>query len=168
MRAVRAGGMATLTLLLLGAWSGAAIAAAETDPMASACFTFREPSTEPLIGDVEVGYHEATDPRASGRTISVTDMSMLATERGGLATGATRMGLVNDGGAWTGTSQGVHFITADGGATTLTILMGKGGYEGLTLVMVEYADDDVQTRRGAIIPSDQMPSLPGPLELPSK
>ena len=46
--------------------------------------------------------------------------------------------------------------------------MGEGGYEGLTLVMIEYADDDAQTRRGVIFPSDQMPPMPDPAELPAE
>lgn len=36
------------------------------------------------------------------------------------------------------------------------------------LVLVEYADDDAQTRRGSIIPSDQLPPLPQPKELPTE
>ena len=59
-------------------------------------------------------------------------------------------------------------MTDDGGATTVAVLSGGGGYEGLTLVLVEYADDDAQTRRGSIIPSEQLPPLPQPGELPTE
>lgn len=119
-----------------------------------------------LRGHLGVGYMEATDPRASGVLTSVANVNQLLVGRGGLAAGVARLRLVNDGGAWSGTRQGFHMVTDRGGATTMAVLTGEGGYEGLTLVMVEYADDNAQTRRGVIIPSDQMPPIPDPVELP--
>jgi hypothetical protein len=151
--------------------------------MAAAYFTFAEPVTEPAAedavaepsgfvaevrGDVEVGRLEATDPRASGQLTTVTNVNQLEVAGGGVAIGNARLRLVNDGGTWTGTTQGIHFVTDDGGATVVTILSGEDGYEGLTLIMFEYVDDDAQTRRGLIIPSDQLPPLPQPAELPAE
>ena len=181
MRAARAiTGLAAI-LALTAAGSAVVIAEKAVDPMGPAYFTFSEPDMEPSMGDeevvsteftaefrgdVEAGYLEAADPRASGRVSFVTNGNQLEVEGGGVAVGAARMRLANDGDAWSGTSHGVHFVAEGGGGTEMAILTGEGGYEGLTLVMVQYADDDVRTRRGVIIPSDQMPPMPDVVELP--
>ena len=182
MRATRAALAAVLSLVLLG-MVGVAIGAEETpDPMAPAFFTFGEPvplSPEEeaedeysdefaaeVRGEIEVDRMEATDPRATGVLTSVNNWNRLLVGRGGLAAGTTRLRLANDGGAWSGTGQGFHMVSDRGGATYMAVLTGEGGYEGLTLAMVEYADDDAQTRRGVIFPSDQLPPIPDLEELP--
>lgn len=174
---------AALALALAGAGTGGVGAEEMPDPLAAAYFTFDEPVTEPrtedaivhadefeaqMRGDVEVARLDATDPRASGRLTTVSNVNQLEVTGGGVAIGNARLQLVNDGGTWTGTSQGIHFVTDDGGATTVAVLTGEDGYERLTLVLYEYADDDAQTRRGLIIPSDQLPPMPQPGELPTE
>ena len=171
-------------LTLLGGLS-VAVAAQDTeaDPMAPAFFTFDQPVMERVMdredayeedanadelpqevrGQVAVGSIEATDPRASGRVTSVTNMNMTEVEGGGVATVATMMRLVNDGGAWSGTALALHMAADDGGVTSMTVLTGEGGYDGLTLIMGEYYDDNAQTRRGVIVPSDQIPPMPDPI-----
>jgi hypothetical protein len=179
---MRAALAVAISLLLVGAVSGTIGAEEAGDPRAPAFFTFDEPvalspeeDTEDeysdefaaeMRGEIEVGHMEATDSRASGVLTSVNNWNQLMVGRGGLAAGATRHRLVNEGGAWSGTGHGFHMITERGGATTMAILTGEGGYEGLTLVMIEYADDDTHTRRGVIVPSDQMPPMPDPAEMP--
>jgi hypothetical protein len=182
MRETRAALTAVLSLVLLGAVSITVGAEEMPDPMAPAFFTFDEPvalSPEEeaedghsdefaaeMRGEVGVDHMEATDLRASGILTSVTNWNQVLVGRGGLAAGTTRLRLSNDGGTWSGTGQGFHMITERGGATYMAVLIGEGGYEGLTLAMVEYADDDTQTRRGVIFPSDQMPPVPDLEELP--
>ncbi len=187
MRRLRVSLAGVVILTLLGGLSVAVAAqATEADPMAPAFFTFDQPVMERVMvgeypyeedadelpqavrGEVAEGYIEATDPRASGRVTSVTNMNMLEVEGGGVATAATLMRLVNDGGAWSGTTLGLHMVAEDGGASSMTVLTGEGGYEGLTLVMSEYYDDNAQTRRGFIVPSDQMPPMPDPIEAPAE
>jgi hypothetical protein len=124
------------------------------------------PARSRARGLVETGTIEATDPRASGRVISIANANQLEVDGGGLAIGAARMRLVNDGGAWAGTSQGLHIVADGGGAMEIAILTGEGGYERLTLIMVQYADDDAQTRRGVTIPSDRLPPVPEAIDLP--
>lgn len=170
-------------LALTAAWGAVVVAEDAVDPMAPAYFTFAEPVTEPAMGDeepvstkfagevrgdVEDGYLRATDPRASGRMVSNTNLNMLEVVGGGLAAGAASVRLVNEGGAWSGTSRALHFVVEDGGGVVMTTLTGEGGYEGLTLLMVQYADDEAQTRRGVIIPSDQVPPMPDVIELPDE
>jgi hypothetical protein len=59
-------------------------------------------------------------------------------------------------------------VAEDGGATVMVTLTGQDGYDGLSLVMVQYYDDAVQTRRGFIIPSDRQPPVPDAVELPAE
>ena len=185
MRTLRVSLAGVVILTLLGGLS-VAVAAQDTeaDPMAPAFFTFDQPVMERVMvgeyayeedanadelpqkvrSEVAVGYIEATDPRASGRVTSVTNMNMLEVEGGGVATVATMMRLVNDGGAWSGTALALHMAAEDAGITSMTVLTGEGGYEGLTLIMSQYYDDNARTRRGVIVPSDQMPPMPDPIE----
>ena len=175
--------LATVVMMMtLAGWGGVASAEEAADPMAPAFFTFDEPvSLSPeeeaedeysdefaaeVRGEIEIGHMEATDPRATGVLTSVNNWNRLLVGRGGLAAGTTRLRLANDGGAWSGTGQGFHMVSDRGGATYMAVLTGEGGYEGLTLAMVEYADDDAQTRRGVIFPSDQLPPIPDLEELP--
>ena len=185
MRTLRVSLAGVVILTLLGGLS-VAVAAQDTeaDPMAPAFFTFDQPVMERVMdgeyaydadelpqairGEVAEGYIEATDPRASGRVTSVANMNMLAVEGGGVANVAAMKRLVNDGGAWSGTSLGLFMSAEDGAVTSMTVLTGEGGYEGLTLIMSEYYDDNAQTQRGVIVPSDQMPPVPDPIELPAE
>jgi len=178
MRAMRMFTAAVASLVLVAACSGVVAAEDEADPTAPAYFTFDEPVVEPSMDDeaqdsegftrevrgaTEVSHIEATDPRASGRMTTLGNMNMLEfDDGGGLATWAGQVRLVNEGGAWSGSTEGRMFVVEGGGATSVATLSGEDGYEGLTLVMVEYYDDDTTTRRGVIIPSDQMPPMPEP------
>jgi hypothetical protein len=184
MRVLRAAMSGVLSLVLLAGSASGVVAQNEApDLMAPAYFTFSEPVWEPSMieeeespgewaaewrGLVETGTIEATDPRASGRVISIANANQLEVDGGGLAIGAARMRLVNDGGAWAGTSQGLHIVAEGGGAMEIAILTGEGGYERLTLIMVQYADDDAQTRRGVILPSDRLPPVPEAIDLPTE
>jgi hypothetical protein len=44
------------------------------------------------------------------------------------------------------------------------VLTGEGGYEGLTLIMGQSANDDTMTNWSIILPSDLMPPVPEPIE----
>ena len=145
MRAAKAVMGSLVSIALLGVWSTAVAQESEPDLMAPAYFTFDEPVMEPVEAEedeysdvftrevreyVEVGNLVATDPRASGRVTSVVNLNMLEMERAGLAAAAASLWLVNDAGAWSGKSHGLHFVAEDGGAMELTVLNGEGGNEG--------------------------------------
>jgi len=49
-------------------------------------------------------------------------------------------------------------------ATESTVLTAEGGYEGLTLIMLQYWDDDSQMHWGVIVPTDRMPPVPDLIE----
>jgi hypothetical protein len=169
----------TVILALLGGFSGAVVAQGDTDPMAPAHFTFTlEPTAEPegiggdsdsfeveVRGIEEVELVAASDSRASGVLTTIGNVNALEVDGGGFVTAATSVRLANDGGAWSGTGRAVHAVAEDGGfATVMNVLTGEGGYEGLTLIMSQYYDDDAQTRHGIIVPNDKMPPMPDPIE----
>ena len=183
MRALRTSGMVVVMLALLACAAVGVAVQDEADPMAPVYFTFAlESVTEPDDGDedgasdefggqqrfVQVDRVAATDARASGLLTSVVHLELLEVGGGGLVAGAERVQLLNDGGTWTGTAQVFQAWAEDGGATVMTTLNGLDGYEGLSLVMVQYYDDVVQTGRGFIIPSHRLPPVPDAIELPAE
>ncbi|MGD8485940.1 MAG: hypothetical protein PVG27_02100 [Chloroflexota bacterium] len=183
MRVLQTGAIGTIILVLIGAWAGVVAAQDVADPMAPAYFTFTlESVTEPGPGDeggtggefggeqrfVQVDRVRATDPRASGLLTSAVHLELLEAGGVGLVSGAERVRLANDGGTWSGTAQVFQAVAEDGGATVMVTLTGQDGYDGLSLVMVQYYDDAVQTRRGFIIPSDRQPPVPDAVELPAE
>jgi hypothetical protein len=160
------------------------------DPMAPAVFTVTlEPKGEPTWGTerdsedgrtteergtVEVHAVEAADARASGVLTSVRNRNQMEVAGGGLQTYAFRMGLTNDGGEWSGTDHGVMAFAegAFGAAGGVTVLTGEAGYEGLTLILdIPWSmpgEADTSTAWGIIVPSDQMPPMPDPIEPPAE
>ena len=46
----------------------------------------------------------------------------------------------------------------------MNVLTGEVGYEGLTLIMSQYYDDDAQTHHGIIVSNDRLPPVPDPIE----
>ena len=170
-------GVAILTLL--GGLSAAVVAQVEADLMAPAVFTFTLETapestdnegeggwTREVRGYEEVDVVEADDQRASGLLTTITNIDTVEVDDGGFMTAATSVRLVNDGGAWSGTGRGVIAFVEEGDfATVMNVLMGEGGYEGLTLIMSQYYDDDAQTRHGIIVPNDRLPPVPDPIEL---
>jgi hypothetical protein len=104
---------------------------------------------------VDIGF-EATDPRASG-LFTITDATRHIDHGGeGFDVVAQSVRLVNDGGTWTGTAEGVG-ASEPGGATTLWRLDGAGDYEGLSLFLVSNLADETW---GVIVPSDVVPVPP--------
>lgn len=159
-----------------------------TGLMAPAAFTFTlKPKGEPTWGTEresedgrtmeergirELHDMEAADPRASGVLTSVRNQNQLEIAGGGIQTQAFRMRLVNDGGEWAGTDHGLLAFTEGvfGAAGGVTVLTGDGGYEGLTLVLsIPWnlpGEAESSTAWGVIVPSDQMPPMPDPIEPP--
>jgi hypothetical protein len=174
MRTLRACLTGILTLALVGAWSGAVAAQDDVDPMAPAYFTYTlEPvGVFPVEGDEnvvrdhrEMDAVEATDPRASGLLTTIGNWNEVAHEGSGFSTAATSVRLANDGGAWSGTGRGtIAYLDGHGLMTGLSMLTGEDGYEGLTLMMNQYWDLDTTTFWGVILPSDQVPPMPDPVE----
>jgi len=173
MRSMRVPLVGMVILGLLTSLSVSVAAQDETaDLMAPAYFTFTlEPSGEPQgLGGNGGDFEEmevviASDLRASGVLTTTGNLNYVETDGGGLGTAGAGVQLVNDGGAWSGTLRGVHVVVEDGAfATAMSVLTGERGYEGLTLIMNQYYDDDVQTLQGVIVPSDKVPPLPDPVE----
>ena len=175
MRTLRLSLAGAVILALLGAWTIAASAEDAADPMAPAYFTYTlEPvGVFPVEGDEnvvrdhrEMDAVEATDPRASGLLTTIGNWNEVAHEGSGFSTAATSVRLANDGGAWSGTGRGtIAYLDGHGLMTGLSMLTGEDGYEGLTLMMNQYRDLDTTTFWGVILPSDQVPPMPDPVEL---
>jgi len=167
------------TLALQGAPPSEATAQDAADPMAPAYFTFRlEPVGEAPMSqeaglaafpDWEMQMVRASDPRASGlMTISV-DSNLVEVGEGVVLTKAMSERLTNDDGAWSGTGRFVFLDAEDGPLlAAMDVLTGEGGYEGLTLIMGQFEDARTETYWGVIVPSDQVPPIPGPLEPPAE
>ena len=59
----------------------------------------------------------------------------------------------------------VMAMAEDGGMMGgMDVLTGEGGYEGLTLIMGQFGSDGAMTNWGVIVPSDQVPPMPDPIE----
>ena len=178
MRTLRLSLAGTVVLLLAIGLSGAVAAQDEADPMAPAYFTYTlEPVGEfPVEGDEdvvrdhrEVDAVEATDPRASGLLTTIGNWNEVVHEGRGFSNAATSVRLANDGGAWSGTGRGtITYLDGRSLMTGLSMLTGEDGYEGLTLMMNQYWDADTTTFWGVILPSDQVPPVPDPVEPPAE
>ena len=84
-------------------------------------------------------------------------------------TTAERDRSTNEGGTWTGTGRGVMTGGEVLMMTGMGVLTGEGGDEGLTLVMGEFMQMNVgDTNWGFILPSDQVPPMPDPMEPPTE
>ena len=102
---------------------------------------------------------EAGDPRASGLLTQVGNEEVL----GNITATSGRVRIVNDDGAWEGTSTGFLRLKNNpkGGnpynrAASIAILTGEDAYEGLTLVLTETLNEF----QGYIIPTDALPPVP--------
>ena len=174
MRALRLSLAGTVILMLAVSLPVAVVAQDEPDPMAPAYFTYTlEPvGVFPVEGDEDVVRDhremdavEATDPRASGLLTTIGNWNEVAHEGSGFSTAATSVRLANDGGAWSGTGRGtIVYLDGHGLMTGLSMLTGEDGYEGLTLMMNQYWDLDTTTFWGVILPNDQVPPTPDPVE----
>ena len=114
---------------------------------------------------------EATDVRASGLVSTVSNADAFRSGDSHFTTVTSSVRLVNDDGAWSGTSTSVVAFTeamALGDdfprSAEMTILTGEGAYKGLTLIMSESYDGDSEAQWGVIVPTDRMPPAPDPLE----
>ncbi len=175
MRTLRLSLAGTVILGLLVSLSITVVAQDEgPDPMAPAYFTYTlEPVGEsPVEGDEnvvrdhrEMDAVEATDPRASGLLTTIGNWNEVVHQDYGFMTEATSVRLANDGGAWSGTGRGtIAYVDGRSLMTGLSMLTGEDGYEGLTLMMNQYWDPDTTTFWGVILPSDQVPPVPDPVE----
>ena len=178
MRPLRLSLAGMVILMLTLSLSVAVAAQDEADPMAPAYFTYttelvEEPSRgNPMVlrDRPQVLTVEATDPRASGLVTTTTNWNTVVLgDEWKVITTATSERLTNEGGTWTGTGRGV----LTGGEvlmmTGMDVLTGEGGYEGLTLVMGHFMQMNVgDTNWGFILPSDQVPPMPDPVELPAE
>jgi len=177
MRTLRLSLAGAVILALLGAWTIAASAEDAADPMAPAYFTY---TTEPvgesyMPEEMVVRDHqdmqmlEATDPRASGLITISVNSNLVEIGGGAVMTAAMSERLTNDGGAWSGTGRFVMASAEDGGLmAAMDVLTGEGSYEGLTLIMGQFAGAAAMTNWGVIVPSDQMPPMPDPVEPPEE
>ena len=189
MRTVRLSLAGTLILMLVASLSVAAVAQDEADPMAPAYFTFAtelsgafaegqvtaiDSTTTEIRGATWIGQPvEATDPRASGLLTYVDNADAFKFSDSHYTTVTSSVRLVNDGGTWSGTGTSVVAYTSEMAlsdeiprSTGLTVLAGEGGYQGLTLIMSTPDDFDNEANWGVIIPTDGMPPVPDPMEVP--
>jgi hypothetical protein len=183
MRTLRLSLAGVVILSLVGGLSVAVVAQDGADPLDPAYFTFTvgEPGewdvgestdiddmTTEVRGATVVGIPvEASDPRASGLLASAHNADSFESDDSGVRTATVSVRLVNDSGAWSGTSTGVTVLAEDAPRSTeLTVLAGEGGYEGLSLVMSASHDGDNEMLWGVIIPADGMPPIPDSVEVP--
>ena len=178
MRTLRVLLAGTVILLLAISLPVAVAAQDEADPMAPAYFTYTTEVVEspsrgnPMVlrDHPQVDRVEATDPRASGLATTITNWNTVVLgEEWQVITAATSERLTNEGGTWTGTGRGV----LTGGEvlmmTGMDVLTGEGGYEGLTLVIGQFMQANMaDTNWGFILPSDQVPPMPDPVEPPAE
>ena len=178
MRAMRAGAAAVVCLALSAAWTTAVVAQELADPMAPASFTFTlEPAEESsnqhmpevMRGHQEASSIESTDARASGLLTSIVNWNVAVSEDTGALSAAMSQRLTNDGGAWVGEGWGM-LAGFDGSSrmARMTVLTGEGDYEGLTLVLSHAWDADGELGWGIIVPSDELPPMPEPVEPPTE
>ena len=184
MRAMRASVMVAFVIGLSGAWTTAVGA---EDPLAPAYFTFTtgrsaeftegevtriDGTTTEIRGGRSAGKPvEATDPRASGLLTTVHNADAFRSGDSHYTTFTTSERLVNDGGAWSGTGTSVSAFTSEMAladefprSTEMTVLTGEGGYEGLMLILGSSFDGASEAQWGVIVPTDQMPPTPDPVE----
>jgi hypothetical protein len=166
-----------ISAIAIGLLAGSAVGAAAQDEaaaaMASSAFTMEavgdgppEFSEDPATGlplvTVEV---EATDPRASGTLTNIEDFANDKND-GRYRVGGTSLRLVNDGGAWVGTSRTVAGSTVapngDDILGSFAALTGEGGYEGLTMFTFRTFGPEESANIGFIVPTDIVPTMPPP------
>jgi hypothetical protein len=162
MRALRASLAGTLILMLAVSLSVAVAGQNEADPMAPAYFTYAMAPTGESGAGEGAEIVEATDPRASGLLTSHMDVGVVASDELGFMMGVGNVGLSNDGGDWSGAGRFVQVGVEDSPLMTgMAVLTGEGGYDGLTLVLGQFENPDTKTDWGVIVPSDQVPTMPG-------
>lgn len=167
-------------LLAVSAVGVAAQAEEAADPMAPAQFKVDydgEPASflEATFAETEFGESirgdgivdiplTAGDPRASGLLTEIGNQEILGN---GVIT-SSRLRIVNDDGAWEGTSMGALRLKNKQGqgnpynrGASVATLAGEGAYEGLTLVLAQTLDE----WQGYIVPTAVLPPLP---ELPAE
>jgi hypothetical protein len=176
MRTLRLSLAGAVILMLLGAWTSAVAAQEAADPMAPAFFTYTtEPvgeSTMPegmVVGDdQDMQMVEATDPRASGLVIISANSNLIELGDGAIMTAVMSERLTNEGGAWSGTGRFVMAGSGDSGVmASMGVLTGEGDYEGLTLIMGQSEGAGPMSNWGVILPSDQVPPMPDPVQPPT-
>jgi hypothetical protein len=160
----------TITIGLLAGSSLGVAAQDEADPMAPSTFTWElsdgEFGTDPETGlFVVVGRSEATDPRATGTWTQFEEGAAVEDDgrRYQVASGSIR--LLNEGGAWVGTSRGLGTrLLPEGDDSVLTFkeLSGEGGYEGLSMFIFHPSMDPEGRPVGFIVPSDVVLPFPEP------
>jgi hypothetical protein len=145
--------------------------------MAPAYFTYttelieEAPRGNPMVlrDHQQVVAVEATDPRASGvMTITYNWNTVVLGDEWKVITTAESDRLTNEGGTWAGTGRSVMTGGEVLMMTGTGVLTGEGGYEGLTLVMGQFMRANVaDTNWGFILPSDQVPPIPDPVQPPT-
>ena len=170
----------TIFILAVGLLAGSAVGVAAqdeaADPMAPATFEVgfvNGPGGDELEGtttDTEYGESrrgfgfvdfpfEAGDARASGLMTFVDNDEVV----GNALARARAMRIVNDEGAWEGTSSAFLRMLEEPTAgppfdhvADIAVLTGEGAYAGLTLVLTS----DLDVWQGYIIPTDLLPLVP--------
>ncbi len=172
-----------ISILAAGLLAVSAIGVAaqdEADPMAPAQFKVDydgEPASFPEAEFSETEFGEsirgegvidiplkAGDSRASGLLTEIGNQEIL----GNSVITSSHLRIVNDDGAWEGTSNGaLRLKKKQGGGNpynrgaSIAILAGEGAYEGLTLVLAQTLNE----WHGYIIPTEALPPVP---ELPAE
>ena len=101
---------------------------------------------------------DASDPRLSG-TATYTFNSHGYSGPLNALLDAIVVTVVNDGGSWAGTGQGIGSM--EYGAMQMLMLTGEGGYEGLTAFLTEDIKNEMGTIRGVIV-AGGLPPYPEP------
>ena len=179
MRAMRILLVGAACLALLAAATGAGAAQEEADSMAPASFTFTlepiEESSNQHMPEVMRGYEdantvEATDARVSGLLTETLNSNWAVGDETGVLSAATSQRLTNEGGAWIGEGR---MILADANGSSrmagMTVLAGEGDYAGLTLILSQAWDAAADPLNwGIIVPTDELPPMPDPVEPPTE
>jgi hypothetical protein len=177
---VRAIKTTTISILAVGLLAGSAVGVVAQDEeaaaMAPSWFTMEsvgdgppEFSEDPATGlpmlTVEV---EATDARASGALTVIEDFAHDKNDER-YRVGGTSLRLVNDGGAWVGTSRFINGATTgpdgDDIAAGFSEYTGEDGYEGLSMFTFFTAGPETAGPAetvGFIVPTDMVPAMPPP------
>ena len=173
MRTLRLCLVGTVIVVLAGLSTGAVSGQDGADPMAPAYFAYTTtpvgeaamPDESVVRGHQEQQMVEATDPRASGLITISANSNLVELGDGAIMAAVMSERLTNDGGAWSGSGRFFMANAGDGGVmASMDVLTGEGDYEGLALIMGQSAGAGPASNWGVIVPSDQMPPVPDPVE----
>ena len=103
---------------------------------------------------------ELDDPRVSGQLTFVANGSGQDFQNGGANIESRTYRLENEGGAWTGSGNSVTAGTPEGPLMDLetAILVGEGGYEGLTAFFYSEGTEQGRDFRAVVVATDAPPA----------